>query len=252
VCAAGCDDDTSTGGGRDLSGAAMELSAPTGADLSTPCRAGQMFGGFTDPNGRLDCSCGCVIDSFTGLSLGGFWAFPSTGGSTFNPTPSGLPLTVVVANGGAAETASLSSLSPTAPFFLDGDFDLLVDYHLPAPLPADAHLVLGVQPIGASYTVERGRSAAGQDQLVAYFGVPPVTKPTAGLDGNLELKRSGTTVQALADGYLISQFTGASNGRTSMTLAAALASCVTDGGSCTLNVVWRNLRMQSGALVGSR
>ena len=39
---------------------------------------------------------------------------------------------------------------PTAQFFLDGDFDMLVDYDLVSPPPGETHLVLSVRNPGAS------------------------------------------------------------------------------------------------------
>jgi hypothetical protein len=221
-----------------------------------PCNV-MKFGGFsgisTDER-KLYCPCGCTIDAFEGTFVNSFWTAPKSTGATFMPTATGLNVTVTHAPGnGMLENGSLSSLNSAGPWYIDGDFDLLVDYRIAAPLPEDAHIVLGVQPQSGAYTLERGRSAAGVDQFESSFFGNPVDKPTSTLQGTLQLTRTGTTVQALADGTMVSQYTGATTGRVSMTLAAVQKTCVNDAGSgCNFTVTWHNLRLNRGTLVDRR
>jgi hypothetical protein len=255
----GCGEDEGATARHDLA-ASGDLAAPSGVgDLGPDLSAcvPRMFLGFfgtSDTPRSLDCTCGCVIDSFDGQFVASYWGNPHTTNAVFQGQPgTGLALTLTHAPGAGVESGGLNSFSPVAPFFLAGDFDVLVDYKLLTPLPPDTHLVLGVQPKLGSDSVERARAADGSDQVAANLGGALVTQASAATAGTLELQRTGGTVAALVDGIKVAQSVGGALEPVALTLAGAIASCSVDGGaSCSATLVWHNLRMKSGSLVDRR
>jgi hypothetical protein len=259
--AAGCGDDSANDlgvadGGADLSAAADAAAdqsvaidlAPLDATCGLERFAGFIPGSLTLQ--RVDCTCGCVIDSFESNIVSGYWGKPTVGNATYDPMLGvGLGISLATPDGGGAAIGALNSLSALEPFYLDGDFDLLVDYSLSGPLPDDSHVLLTVQdtsPTG-KYILERERTLAGGDDYAATLGgVGAVTLATSAASGTLELERNGATVKAIADGTAVSQFTGAGTARMSLILTGALASC--PGGGCEFTVVFHNARMTRGAL----
>jgi len=258
---AGCDhnDDLNDGGVADLSvvfddaGNPLDLSAP-GDLLCVP----QTFGGFfgvTPSERRFDCSCGCTVDPFTGSVVAGFWnsAVP---GATFAPSTNGLSVSVTSSDGGVA-IGALNSLNPASPFYIDGDFDLLIDYQLVGTPPQGAHLILStlnetLPGSSGTYRVERERDGAGTHQYSAELGgISPVKLATSATQGTLELQRTGFAFRALADGTQVTQFLGGAKARMTIVLTAALDVGCT-GPGCELQIVWRNLRLKQGALVDRR
>src|SRR5262245_9822793 len=131
----GCSDDNGGAGGdggADLSAGAIDFAA---ADLTSPSRdmtcAFSTFGGFfgaSSTEQRFDCPGGCSIDTFQGNQVSSLWN-GSVQSSMLKPTATGLEITPEPADGGVA-FAGLSSVNPGGKFFLDGDFDLLIDYQL--------------------------------------------------------------------------------------------------------------------------
>ncbi len=253
---AGCGDDVATdlGASNDLS-ALADAAADHGVDLApldATCTL-QHFSGFvtgSPTEQRLDCTCGCIVDDFDSNIVSGYWGKPTAGNASYDPMPgNGLGIIVATPDGGGASVGGLNSLVPLEPFYLDGDFDVLVDWRA-AALSNEAHVILGVQdttPTG-HYSVERTRDASGADLYVATLGgIAPVSAATTATSGTLELKRTGAAVQALADGTAISQFTGAGTARMSLILTVALAGC--SGSGCELEAVFHHARMTRGALV---
>ncbi len=260
VCFAACGDDGSgsglDGGNGDGPDQSVNGDGNTGVDFASPVDATCMLQTFTGFPGisaqlrRLDCSCGCVIDSFDTTQVSGFWN-GSVMDSTFNPTVTGLNVTPAIGDGGVA-FGGLTSINPANTFFLDGDFDVLIDYQLETALPNDAQASLQVNnlkpPVNSTYTVERQRSVGGaQLYSAAVAGIQPVTAATTATTGTLELERTGFTIRAVADGTEVTRFTGAVQDRLALLLTAGVNSC--SGGGCTFTVRWRNLRMTRGALV---
>src|SRR5262249_12867660 len=146
--------------------ALSDLAAPAGADLAqladlSGCRP-QTFPGFfgaSDTPRTLDCACGCIIDSFDGAVVSSFWGNPHSANASFAGQPgTGVVLSLVQGPGASVESGTLNSFNPVSPFYAAGDFDLVVEYRLPAPLPPDAHVILGAQPQLGNFTVERGRA----------------------------------------------------------------------------------------------
>jgi hypothetical protein len=253
--ATGCSDDDNSptdGGGGDegannVDGAGVDL---FGADLSCMYGFFPGFGGASATERRYDCPCGCTIDPFTSAaSVSGIWNGTNMH-ATFTPTTTGLEVGVD-GTAGTPAIGGLASFNSTGPFFLDGDFDLLVDYDLVGTPPPNAHAILRVDNLKSGlngvYTVERLTTAASANQYsAALAGILPVAVATTATSGTLELKRNGFTLQAIADGSMITQYTGAVQDRLAILVTVGLDTC---GGSCAFTVRWKNLRLNSGALV---
>jgi hypothetical protein len=237
--------------------APLDLQAP--ADLAVPpgpldatCKLQTFmsFEGYSPTLRLLDCTCGCIVDKLDNATVNAWWGEVMIGTSSFNPMVTGLELDVT--STGLTALAALNSQSAAGPFYLDGDFDVLVDYSLPVALPADGHVLLTVQDPGAqvSYAVERNRDAAGNDQYTGTLaGLPPISMSTSAMTGTLELKRTGSTVAAIADGATVTKYISAGTGRFVLILTSAIGSC---SGSCSLRAVLRNVHMTGGALVDRR
>ncbi len=207
VCLAslvGCGDDTTAmthAGGDDMSAqlGGEDLSSLP-ADLPS-CAAGpRTFLGYPGANATLltfDCSCGCLIDGFANTLVNGNWGSSTSGGASFVPTSSGLGMALATTTTSTSPSlASLASEGPIARFFLDGDFDMQVDYDLNASAPpGESHLVLGVRKPNTVqgipvYEVERARQADGSEVYVTQLGgVPAVQVATAATQGTLRLAR---------------------------------------------------------------
>ena len=262
AAAVGCDD-TSNGVGDGGAGGdqsvALDGGGPPPPDLfgqpppDMTC-INQQFLGFLGASAgerRVSCACGCTIDPFSNASqVNQIWngTIMST---TFAPSTSGLSVTPDSPDGGTA-IGALTSLNPAGPFFLDGDFDLLVDYELTGTLPPSAEALLQVNnpkpPIDSTYTIERQTTGAGVNEYRASLaGIQPVEQASAKTSGTLELTREGFTVRAVADGSEISRYTGDKGNRLAILLTAGVTGCA--GGSCRFTVKWRNLRLVSGMLV---
>ncbi|HZS42214.1 MAG TPA: hypothetical protein VFF06_35535 [Polyangia bacterium] len=258
---AGCGDDAQPngdgGGAADLSavadgGADQAVSAPDLTLVDATCALHRFSGFFTGnpTEQRLDCTCGCIIDDFDSNIVNGYWGKPTAGNATLEPMAGvGLAIALATPDGGGASVGAVNSLSPVEPFWLDGDFDLLVDYSLSGPLPDDAHVLLTVQDTSATghYIVGRERlSGTGDVYSATLGGIAPVTISTTAASGTLELQRNGSSIKALADGSAVSQFTGAGTARVQLILTGALASC--PGTGCAFTVTFHNARMMRGAI----
>ncbi len=188
--------------------------------------------------------------------MSGFWGQPASSGGSYAPGGSGLAVTVTRTD--MTEFAALVSTSPVSPFYLDGDFDVTVDYELRGAVPPDAHAMLQAATPANNNTVERARLPLPDGSEVArslFPGVTPVAKPDDNTRGTLELFRQGGTVEAIADGALVSQFIGAgATTRFSLQLFATLGACDNDdaGAGCSFTVAWSHLSMIGGALVDRR
>jgi len=264
--AVGCDDDDSTGPPADLSfGPFDEGGGPPQRDLAA--RDGSctyrlfpgFIGGMPTSEVRFDCSCGCLIDSFEGTVVSPLWGASHTGGASFMPM-AGVALGITLtSSSNTLEQAGLASEGlPTSQFYLDGDFDLRVEYDLgPTPPPGAANLVLGVRKPQTltgtpQYEIRREQLGDGSNYYATMLGgVPPVMQPTSATHGTLRLTRTGFTVTASADGTLISTLIAQEAGRLVMTLAATLQGCtVSDlGTSCSYTPRWHKLELLSGTLV---
>ena len=262
---AGCDDDTtamSHAGGDDLS-------APTGvedlsmlfADLSQ-CAGYRTFLGFPGANATLDtidCPCGCIVDRFANNLVNGNWGASTSGGASFVPTSSGLGMALASTTTSTTPSlASLASQGPIARFFLDGDFDMQVDYNLNASTPpGESHLVLGVRKSDTVqgipvYEVERAREPDGSEVYVTQLGgVPAVQLATTATHGTLRLSRVGFKLTSYGDGMQVSTLIAQDTNRLEVTLAGELSGCAdADAGtSCAYQPSWSNLIVNSGTLV---
>lgn len=268
----GCGDDSGSrdgaGGPGDGGDASATVGDGGGADLlgvDLTCTYGVFpgFPGLSNSERRFDCGCGCTVDPFTTTVVSGLWS-GTIQGASFHPTAGGLEVTVDTSQASPA-IGGLSSTLASNQFYLDGDFDLLVDYQLETPLPPAAKVLLQVDnlknPADSVYTIERSTSVAGGNAYRAELaGIQPVEVATTAQSGTLELKRSGFTLQAIADGNVVTQYVSAVPDRMAMLVTAGLAGCSMDGGApvdgsfagCRFTVRWRNLRLVSGSLVDRR
>jgi hypothetical protein len=240
----------------------MHVSTP-GHDMSaTPvdaARCGGTFSGF-EPGAPLtvfSCSCGCTIDSFMHADVLPIWTVARSGSSQAVGTSTGVETLLEPTSANPVAVLGLISQAQMNGFFLDGDFDLLVDYSFggTAP-PGELHLILGTRlptlVLGTEiYDVERARLADGRDVYRSQLGgVPPQDTATAATQGTLELIRKGLTTTTLADGKRLGAFTAASGGRLEITLSAALSGCSDgDAGTCTDAPRWISLRLNGGTIV---
>jgi hypothetical protein len=263
ACGGESTNDGGADGGRDMAVTVEDMPVPrdlAGADLTCTLRTFMGFPGTSASLRRLDCPCGCILDAFAGTTIG--WWQPVTGpGASFSPTTSGLYATAAPTDAGTA-VAGLSSVGLTYSFYLDGDFDLSVDWRFADVPPPDAHAIAKVLVVnGASnlgYSIERQRTLASVDEFTAQLGgIAPVSSATSEVSGTLRLVRTGFTIEAWANGTKVSQFTGATNARLGLILSAAQseAGCAVDGGArpdggaCEVTVVWTNARLAVGSLV---
>jgi hypothetical protein len=255
----GCGDDSTGSSSLDMSGSSSSDLAGTGPDLTgcTP-RSFQGFPGTANLL-RFDCSCGCSIDGLQNNLVNSMWGTPHSSGASFVPMQGvGLGIALSYSGAATAEYGSLVSEGATSPFYLDGDFDMLVDYDLGAtPPPGVARLILGVRnPTTLSgtpvYEIERLHQADGSDDYATMLGgVPPVFVTTTATKGTLRLTRAGFMLTSYADGNQVSMLIAQSAGRLAITLTATLGGCTTsDGGSsCGYTPRWKLLRMSAGTLV---
>ncbi len=269
-CLAGCGSSTSQDAGVDdlavPSSIEIEDLARVRPDLSSTDMSCYLhtFSAFfgVEPDERVDdCTCGCIIDSFDSKQLNPLWGQPMAGSVSYVATRTGLYVGAYAVGDGGVGVAGLSSLNTVAPFYLDGDFDLRVEYRLLGTPPADGHAILKVlSPNNStiySYSIERQRSLSTTDEYAARLnGIPAVTQATVAMSGTLRLVRAGATMQAWADGVKLAQYISATGERLAIFLTTAATSdgCAAnagsnDGGVCAMTVEWHNLHLDHGRLV---
>ncbi len=264
LCAAlgGCDDDSTSGPG-DLSVAGeSDAGVP---DLSVTgdllvCNA--LFNGFngvqTTP-ATFACPCGCIVDSMESSVVNPMWGASHSSKSSFAPI-AGVALGEQLDWDGTSsfEYGSLYSVGPTAQFFLDGDFDMLLDYDLVSAPPGETHLVLSVRDPGSVqglqiFEIERELRADGtSDYATMLGGVPPASVPTTATHGTLRMTRQGFTYKTYGDGQLVSTFIAQKATRVAVNVTATLNGCMfSDGGgaSCGYQPRFHLLRLSTGTLV---
>jgi hypothetical protein len=242
-------------GGADLSGQLDDGGNPldlTQGDMTCVPLKFPGFGGFSATERRYDCPCGCPIDDFTGMQLSPIWNVASP--ATFTPSNMGLGM-AITKSGGTAAFGAITSLQTGNSFYLDGDFDLLVDWEIMGGATRDGHVLVTLDNSqvvpNARYDVQRERTAADVDQYSSMLGgVMAVKVPTTDTSGTFELKRTGFTVQAFAGGAQVTQFLGGS--RTRLAILLSLAIDTGCNGTCNLAVRWKNLRLAYGSLVDRR
>ena len=251
-----CDD----GGGADL-GAPLDLSVPdlpvTLRDLracTAPTFAG--FSGASDVERRVDCSlCGCVIDPLTAIGPTALWAKTQVS-ATFTDNTSGV---IIFADGSSGPAfATLSSQYPTGPFFLDGDFDLRLDYTV-FSLPTGGKIALRVG-LGNSvpfWEIARAHPVGGADGYADQLGPTSAALAGGSATGTLRLTRTGFTIVASADGVEVGRTLSGTAARVTLFVAVGVDGCAGDGGlanddggaACRVGAELRALRLASGALV---
>ena len=256
ACVAACDDDGNNdlGGAVDLLGADLPISLPDLASCPPPAFNG--FPGDSTTERRLDCSvCGCSIDTLSKAAEEGLWN-KTTLSATLSDSAPGV---YVVADGSLGPAfASLTSLNPGGPFYLDGDFDLRMDYATSA-FPYAARIALRVDvPSGEFFEISRGRTVLGAAVYSSTLASIPGEKPASLNLGTLQIVRHGAIITVYGDGTQVAMSSAAGSGRAAIFLSAGLEGCgpsdagVPDSGGCTLAATMHDIRLASGALVDRR
>ena len=260
----GCGDDKSNGdgGAGDLGSGAGDGG---GADLSGEARdmtcVPHAFLGFAGDNSvfhEQDCSCGCVLDAFENNLTNDLWGRSVSSGAVFTPMQ-GVGLAIALTTSGMLESGGLASEGPTAQFYLDGDFDLTVEYDFGAtPPPGESHLVLGTRTPGFTsgtfqYDVERYHHDDGSDSYETNLGgIAKSGGSTSATHGTLRLTRSAFVVTSYADGQQVSTLIAQNGDRLMVTLAATLSTCTGGATPCSYTPRWHLLKLVSGHLVNQR
>jgi hypothetical protein len=169
----------------------------------------------------------------------------------------GLDIAVTSSSNTLEQAGLASEGSPTSRFFLDGDFDIRVEYDLgPTPPPGTAKLILGTrkpQMLNGTpqYEVEREQRADGSNFHSSMLGgVPTVEQATTATRGVLRMKREGFTVTSYAGTTAITTLIAQEAGRLSITLNASLQGCTASdlGMTCSYMPRWHKLELISGTL----
>jgi len=203
------------------------------------------------------CPCGCTVDGMEANVVNPMWGATKTSGSNFVPI-AGVGLGEDLHYTGTVEQLGLYSVGPTAQFFLDGDFDMLVDYDLVSVPPGQTHLLMSVRDPGAvqsiqTFDIEREQLSDGSGYYATMLGgVPSNMTASAATHGTLRLVRQGFTYTSYADGATISTLIAQKAPRVAVTVTATLNDCSNaDGGmaACAYQPRFHNLRLASGTLV---
>jgi hypothetical protein len=197
-----------------------------------------------------------VIDPMEESNVNSLWGSTLSSGASWTPL-TGVALGADLRYSGSVVQAGLYSAGPANQFFLDGDFDLLLDYDMVAKPPGQGHLVLGVRDPGVvmniqTYDVERQQASDGTESYASMLGgVPNVTIPTTAMKGTLRITREGYKYTTYGDGNMVTTLIAQKAGRVAVTATAVLSDCaLSDGGaSCEWQPRFHNMRLQSGTIV---
>ncbi len=240
-----------TSNNRDITAAPDLKGAP---DLSKPdllC-APPLFPGFH--NGAVspfDCrSCGCTIDDFTSLSTDRWtsnvpaeWTVAlSAGVATFSSSNAG------------SDNAQLSS---DGHFYLDGDFDMLVDYQIVTWTTGGGTNLASLGPGSSAPTIQAHVYLSGGQgyylRVDDMISQPPVV---ASDHGTFEILRTGSTICAqIVSGPMDCRSASETNRLTvaldtNVNSGGCSTSC-TPGNCCVQKSEFRNLRLKSGVIVST-
>ncbi len=260
LLAGGCGDDTTDQPGDmmasadDLSVARVDL-AGTG-DMTCVYRSFPGFSGVQTQLTYFSCACGCTLDLMESSGVNPMWGATKTTGSNFAPI-FGVALGEDLLYSGNVALLGLYSAGPTAQFFLDGDFDMSIDYDLVSTPPGQSHLLMSVRDPGAvqsiqTFDIEREQLSDGSNYYATMLGgVPSNMVATTATHGTLRLVRTGFTYTSYGDGTMISTLIASQAPRVAVTVTATLNDCSnSDGGgaSCGYQPRVHNLRLASGTL----
>jgi hypothetical protein len=265
-CISGCGDDKpgpDGGTGDDLGGGGDGGSADLAGEVRDMTCVPHAFLGFAGDNSvfhEQDCSCGCVVDAFENNLTNAMWGRSVSNGAVFTPMQGvGLGVELTFTTPGTLESGGLASEGPTAQFYLDGDFDITVEYDLGStPPPGTSHLVLGTRTPGTSggtfhYEVERYHHDDGSDSYETNLGgIAKSGGSTTATHGTLRLTRSAFVVTSYADGQQLSTLIAQNGDRLLVTLAATLSTCSGGATPCSYTPRWHLLKLVSGHLVNQR
>lgn len=263
LVAGGCGDDTTNGagdlgaGGDDLSADGRDLSGLTG-DLICSNTSFNGFSGIPTSLAVFACPCGCTVDGMNSSVVNPMWGASHSPSSSFAPMAGiGLGEHLHFDGSSTFEFGALYSVGPTGQFFLDGDFDILIDYDLVSPPPGEMHLLMSVRDPGTVqgiqiFDIEREQLADGSNAYVTMLGgVPSNSVPTSATHGTLRMTRKGFTYTTYGDGTMVSTLIAQKASRVALNVTATLNGCTTSdsGATCTFEPRFHDLRLASGTLV---
>jgi hypothetical protein len=212
------------------------------------------FPGTTAVERHLACPCGCIIDSLEMATSDNLWN-ATTVASTLTNGASGLVVDVDGAQPGAL--ATLSSVAPGGPFYIENDFDLRLDYVLDDMVAGGTDELRVDLSDHVFYVITRTRTAGGQDQYTSTLNAAPVSMTTTATMGTLRLVRLGKTLTAFGDSQQIGVITTAESTRVSITIGSSVSGCTASsdggtsdaGGGCAMSSTLHNVRLVEGTLV---
>jgi hypothetical protein len=237
-----------------------DLETPDLRPCVPPVFLGFKDGGSVSP---FDCNqCGCLIDALDDTaSIGAKLVHGAV--SSFSETVSDAGLTISGTNAyevpgaGNGNNGDYDFYNSPGKFYLDGDFDLELDYHI-VTWPSGAHLQLyALGPpadMGLSFYSPEGIlqifDNQGAERLWLYVDARVLDVDTTALTGTMRIQRTGDTLCASVVGHEQNCHTGTSLARpfVQIELVTVDSNC---GSSCFVNVQVRvsRLRLLHGSLV---
>ena len=241
----------------DLSSPPPDLFAPDLLPCVRPRFAGFFDGGSPDP---LDCdACGCDLDPLVDAdSIALKLNHSANTGWSESVGDGGLTLSA-----SAAANATGDVYNSSGRFYLDGDFDLLIDFEL-SQYPVGGSLLLyalgpqadggfGFRPFAAA---QEYQAAGPEGRIRLYADDLFLDVPTSQAAGTLRVRRVGTRVCAAVVGEHEQCESGTSSARVWMQIYALVsnASCssvCTGAACCSFSARLWNLRLERGRVVSA-
>jgi hypothetical protein len=239
---------------------APDLEHPDLEPCVPPVFLGFRDGGSVSP---LDCNqCGCLIDALNDTnSIAEKFGHGAISSFSESVSDAGLTLTGTnayeVPGAGNGNQGDYDYYNSPGRFYLDGDFDLELDYHI-ITWPSGAHLQLyALGPpadMALSYYSPEGiiqiYDNQGADRLWLYVDARTLDVDTTALTGTMRIRRTGNVLCASVLGHEQNCHTGTSPARpfVQIELVTQDSGC---GSNCFVNVQARlsRMRLLRGSLV---
>ncbi len=223
-------------------------------DLAPQCMV-RTFNGFGGDAGisPIDCPCGCVIDPFTAPLNPARWTLLTNGTPGWSASLSG---GVMQMTKGVPVNGDFVFIYSDQHFYLEGDFELRVDYLVPNwPVGGRAELAaqgpipdLGASPLPTQ--VAFSYLAAGiRDQVILDTDVHDVAASPMVMSGTLQLTRMGARICGGVLGRDSSCRDGSGPGRLRIFVLAGVFSPTCAPSCGPIDMRFSNLRLVSGRLV---
>jgi hypothetical protein len=203
-------------------------------------------GGAVSP---VQCPCGCILDDFTSFSSA---RWTSTVMGEWSATMAGGVLTMATAG---SNNVARPTLSSDGKFYLDGDFDLVVDYKIVAWAVGGGANLTTLGPGNTAPTVHAHTYLLnGGRHLYVVVDNLIWDMPTSATQGTFEIKRTGSTLCATSVGTSPKCRNNSEVGRVTVSLQntvdnATCSSVCSGGGCCAQTTEYRNLKLVTGTIV---